>query len=80
MILTILAENDFGTAPTQGELGQWAQTYGQSTPVLSDPGWTTFDTLWDTNFTPAVMLLAPGMEVVSTDWVSESDIESVLPM
>lgn len=75
-----MSENDFGTPPTQGELMGWANQHGLSTPVLSDPGWSTFDTLWNQNFTPAGMLLAPGMRVVKKDWISAADIESVLPM
>lgn len=74
-----MAENDFGGAPTQAELTQWATEYGLSTPVLSDPGWSTFDTFWNQNYTPANMLIAPGMQVVKTDWVSDSDIAAVVP-
>ncbi len=79
MIISLMAENDFGTPPTQGELTSWANNHGLSTPVLSDPGWQTFDTFWNTNFTPAGILLAPGMQVVKKDWISEADIVSVLP-
>ncbi len=74
-----MAENDSGGVPTQAQLTQWAGDYGLSTPVLADPGWATFDTLWNQNYTPANMLLAPGMRVVKTDWVSEGDIAAVLP-
>ena len=74
-----MAENDFGGPPTQAELMEWANDYGLSTPVLSDAGWSTFDTLWNQNTTPANMLLAPGMQVVKTTWVSEQDIAAVVP-
>lgn len=74
-----MAENDSGTPPTQGDLTSWAGQYGLSTPVLSDSGWGVFDTFWSQNYTPASMLLAPGMEVVKADWVFPSDIEAVLP-
>lgn len=75
-----MAENNSGTAPSQGELGGWAGEYGLTTPVLSDPGWSVFDTLWNQNYTPANMLLAPGMKVVNNTWVYEADIVSALPM
>jgi hypothetical protein len=75
-----MAENDSGSAPTQSDLQAWATQYGLSTPVLSDPGWTSFDTLWNQNYTPANMLLAPGMQVVQTEWVSEGDIAAVVPL
>jgi hypothetical protein len=75
-----MAENESGGPPTQGQLTQWAGQYGLSTPVLSDAGWSTFDAFWNQNYTPANMLIAPGMQVVQTDWVSSSDIESVLPL
>lgn len=75
-----MAENDFGSTPTQADLTQWANTYGITTPVLADVGWAQFDALWDQNYTPANMLLAPGMTVVKADWVQESDIEAVLPL
>jgi hypothetical protein len=48
-------------------------------PVGSDPGWSIYDTAWDVNFTPVNLLLAPGMQIVSKDFVSDSDIEAVLP-
>ena len=47
-------------------------------PVLSDPGWDVFNN-FGTSYTPAHMLLAPGMQIVKKDWVSHGDIESVLP-
>ena len=47
-------------------------------PVLSDPGWDVFNH-FGTNYTPAHMLLAPGMQIVKKDWVSDADIQSVLP-
>lgn len=74
-----MAENESGTTPTQGELKSWADQYGLSTPVLSDPGWSVFDTLWAQDYTPANMLLAPGMRVVNNTWVFEDDIVSALP-
>lgn len=74
-----MAENDFGSTPTQTELEQWAVGYGITSPVLADVGWAQFDALWDQNYTPANMLLAPGMTVVKTEWVEEADIAAVVP-
>lgn len=47
-------------------------------PVLSDPGWNVFSH-FGTNYTPAHMLLAPGMTIVKKGYVNDSDIQGVLP-
>ena len=49
-------------------------------PVGSDPGWNIYDKIWSSNFTPVNMLIAPGMVIVSEDFVSDQEIEAVLPM
>jgi hypothetical protein len=74
-----MAENNSSTTPTTAELADWANTYGLTTPVLADPGWAVFESLWSGGYTPANALLAPGMKLVTTDWVYDSDIEAVLP-
>ena len=47
-------------------------------PVLSDPGWDAFNH-FGTNYTPAHVLIGPGMQIVKKDHVYDSDIQSVLP-
>lgn len=76
--MAIYAETNSSNAPSQSDLAGWADQYGMSFPVLSDPGWEVFDA-FGTNYTPAHMLLAPGMTIVKKDWVYDSDIQAVLP-
>ncbi|MBX7078358.1 MAG: hypothetical protein K1X88_04155 [Nannocystaceae bacterium] len=74
------AENDYGSPPTATELQGWADNYGMSFPAGADPGWTFYDRSWSANYTPVNLLLAPGMRVVTEDYVDDSQIEAVLPM
>ncbi len=76
--MSIYAETNSSSAPTQSDLQGWANNYNMSFPVLSDPGWDVF-TNFGTNYTPAHMLLAPGMTVVKKGFVNDGDIQSVLP-
>lgn len=57
----------------------WANNYGMTFPVGSDPGWNIYESIWSSNFTPVSMLIAPGMLIVSEDFVSDQEIEAVLP-
>ena len=50
-----------------------------TTPTLADPGWQVFDQFWSSNYTPQNMLIGPGMQVVSTSFVSDAEIQAVLP-
>ena len=36
--MTLMGENDYGQAPSQSELMNWAQSYGLTHPVLQDTG------------------------------------------
>jgi hypothetical protein len=73
------AENDSGSTPSQTDLQSWATQYGLTMPVVADQGWAVFDAIWGGGYTPANALLAPGMKLVTTDWVGDADIEAVLP-
>jgi thiol-disulfide isomerase/thioredoxin len=79
IIVSLYAENDFGSPPSSSELASFGDSYGMTFPVGTDPGWNIYDQVWDVNFTPVNMLIAPGMQIVKEDWVSDSDIEAVLP-
>lgn len=39
MMLALWAENESSQAPSDEELMTWAERYGHTFPVLSDPGW-----------------------------------------
>lgn len=47
--------------------------------MLADPGANRFFEIWGGGYTPANALLAPGMQIVTTDWVTDADIEAALP-
>jgi thiol-disulfide isomerase/thioredoxin len=79
IIVSLYAENDYGSPPSAGELASFGDGYGMTFPVGTDPGWNIYDTAWDSNFTPVNMLIAPGMQIVHEDWVSEAEIEAILP-
>jgi len=79
IIISVYAENDYGSPPSPSELATFGDSYGMTFPVGTDPGWNLYDTFWDSNFTPVNMLIAPGMQIVHEDWVSDADIEAVLP-
>lgn len=49
----------------------WANNYGMTFPVGSDPGWNIYESIWSSNFTPVSMLIAPGVRSVSEDFVSD---------
>jgi hypothetical protein len=48
-------------------------------PVVADPGGSVYDDVWNADYTPVQALLAPGMKIVTTDWVEDAQIEAVLP-
>ena len=79
IIISLIAENDSSSTPSQADLDSWRNQYGLTFPVVADQGWAVFDAIWGGGYTPANALLAPGMKLVSTDWVYDSDIEAVLP-
>lgn len=80
MIISLLAETNSGTAPTEDELMGWASDYGLTTPVLSDSNWGVSNRYEQDGGIPTQTLIGPGMEIALVDeWVSESDIEAVLP-
>jgi hypothetical protein len=74
------AETNSGSTPTPADLTAWANNYGLTHPVVADPGATQFFEIWGGGYTPANALIAPGGQLVTTDWVTEAEIESVLPM
>jgi hypothetical protein len=80
MVVQALGENDAGTTPTQEELAEWAEQYGQTIPVVADDGWELENRFRQDNGIPSFSLIAPGGEVVATDdWGAEGMIDSVLP-
>ena len=80
MVIQALGENDAGATPTQEDLADWAQQYGQTIPVIADAGWELENRFRQDNGIPSFSLIAPGGEVIATDdWGAEGMIDSVLP-
>ena len=82
MVISLMGENNVGGVPTQSELQSWADSYGSTHPVLSDPnfGVTTRFLNSNTIAMPTGHLLRVGAEVVVRDgWPSSSQIQGALP-
>ena len=80
VVFQLLAENNSGSTPTESELAQWADSAGQTHPVVADAGWSVSNRFELDYGIPTFSLLAPGMEVVAVDdWGAESMIPDVLP-
>jgi len=74
------AENSSRTTPSTAELKSWADNFGLTFPVVSDPNWSTMRRWEKDNYIPSHTLVAPGMEIVLVDeHVSDADIEAILP-
>jgi hypothetical protein len=87
IIMSLIAENNSGGAPSVGDLEYWADRYGLTFPVLSDGG---FGVSWSyimhesdgTINMPNMQLIGPGMEVLAVNefaGISASLIEANLP-
>ena len=81
IVITLLAENNYGSTPSQSELKSWESMAGYSgAPVLADPGWANENNYERDGYIPSVSLLSPGLEILIKDGnVSESDIKNALP-
>ena len=87
VVMTLIAENNSGGAPSVSDLGYWADSFGLTFPVLSDYG---FGQSWNymmhesdgTIYMPNIQLIGPGMEVIAVNeymGISTSLIEANLP-
>jgi hypothetical protein len=78
--VSLLAETNSGTAPTEEELMGWASDYNLTSPVLSDSSWGVSNRYEEDGGIPTQTLIGPGMEIIHVDeWISDSQIEEVLP-
>ncbi len=82
MVISLITSNDLGEPPNTSELGEWADDYGQTFPVLSDAEPVALRYSERTSLSlPSITLLAPGAVVVIGDGdVEAEDIEAVLPL
>ena len=82
-----MEQNDNNQPPTPSELMGWANTYGITHPIVTDPDFDeAVQYLWaNPSFDgsiglPNMQLLSSGMVVeISNGWPSESTIVSYLP-
>jgi len=82
MVISLMGENEAGVAPSQADLERWADSYGSTHPVLSDPNFAVTSRFLNsmTIAMPTGHLLATGAEVVVRDgWPSNSQINGALP-
>lgn len=80
MVINAIAENGDYEPPTQEDLVAWADEYGMTFPVVHDEAWGIENRFREDNGIPTISLLGPGAEVVIRDqWVTEAQIEEVLP-
>jgi hypothetical protein len=74
----MFSSNNSGATPSQEDLETWANTYGLSTPVLSDAKGASYRFEVD-NYIPTTSLLGPGMEVLIVDGqVTSAAIEEAI--
>lgn len=69
IVITLIGETESGGAPTQADLGRWADRFGIEHPVVADPGYgvaARFVT-GSTIGLPTMTLLAPGAEITVAD-------------
>ena len=82
MILSLMGENDSGSAPSIEDLESWVNSYGMDHPVVSDSGFgVTVRYIAGTSIElPSMHLIGPGAEVLGTEeYYTRSQIESLLP-
>ncbi len=66
--IEVLIENNYGSAPSQAELGQWANTAGlQTVPVLNDGAYTNWVQYEKDFYIPTTVFIGPDMTVLSVD-------------
>ncbi len=71
--IDILIENNYGSAPSQSELGQWASAAGmQTVPVLSDGNYTNWAQYEQDFYIPTIVHIGPDMTVLAVDeWITD---------
>lgn len=66
--IEVLIENNFGNAPSQSDLQQWAQSASlQTVPVLADSSYANWSQYEKDYYIPTIVHLGPDMTVLSVD-------------
>ena len=82
VIVTLLVEAESNVTATVDDLNTWADEYGITHPVVTDPEWEVINSYSEREHPalPALTLIAPGMEILETSGtVEEADIVAALP-
>ncbi|MCB9744929.1 MAG: hypothetical protein H6741_29105 [Alphaproteobacteria bacterium] len=80
IVVSAFGENTQRGTPSQSELVSWANYYGHTFPVMSDPSWGVGGLYNQDGAHPTLVLMEPGMRIVTVDQrLSESDIQAALP-
>jgi peroxiredoxin len=82
MVITLLGEDYGGRTPDQGDLQDWANSFGIDHPVVADPGFSVASRFvtGGTLYLPSTSLLGEGAVVLLRDRaLSTNDIVSALP-
>lgn len=79
MILEILIEDEGGGEVDQEEAVGWAEQYGLTMPVLSDPGSATLYSFATGSIgLPYTVLIDRGVVVASTNYPNTGDMDELL--
>lgn len=79
MIINLMGEDAEGGEMDVDELNDWAETYGLTFPVVSDPGMGTMWAMGGNGGLPWQVLVGRGGEILAADNFVEADaVESAL--
>lgn len=79
MFLEIIIENNDSESPSVDELGEWADTYGLTMPVLADAGSSVLYTYASGSIgLPYTVLLDRGVVVESVGSASVGEMDDLL--
>ena len=85
MIVTLIVETLEEAPPTVDDLNEWADAYGSTHAVTTDPDWEVIDSYSERGrpALPSFTLIAPGMEILlaagGSGSVTEEDLLDLLP-
>ena len=82
--MTLIGQNNDSATPSQSDLQFWADSFGLTFPVLSDPGFAKGASyIGGDIYMPNYQLIGPGMEILAVNQyeygISDSTIEAHLP-
>jgi peroxiredoxin len=81
MVITLLAEDNYGQSPSTEVLMNWATAYGLAHAVVADSGSSVTQRYVPPSYgIPTMHIIGPGGEIIATDGrFTESEVEAALP-